>query len=80
MVPFGIEGTVVDITEGEFTIEDTVARIEGKDGIGMTKTHGITMMQKWPVRRGRPYKEKLALDEPLITGQRIIDHTLSHSH
>jgi V/A-type H+-transporting ATPase subunit A len=73
MIPFGIEGTVEDITEGEFTIEDTVARVETKDGTGMTKTHGITMMQKWPVRRGRPYKEKLALDEPLITGQRIID-------
>ena len=73
MIPFGIEGTVLEIFEGEYTIEDTIARVVTRVGTEMTKIHAITMMQKWPVRRGRPYKEKLSLNEPLITGQRIID-------
>ena len=73
MIPNGIEGTVLEIFEGEYTIEDTIARVVTKVGTEMTKIHALTMMQKWPVRRGRPYKEKLALNEPLITGQRVID-------
>lgn len=73
MVPYGIEGTLTDISEGEFTVEETIARVETQAGSGMNRVQALTMMQKWPVRRGRPYKEKMALDEPLITGQRIID-------
>ncbi len=69
MVPHGISGTVKSIKSGEFTIVDTVCVIEGKDG----KTSELQMMQKWPVRLGRPYKEKIDPDKPLITGQRIID-------
>ncbi|AGC67372.1 V-type ATP synthase subunit alpha [Thermoclostridium stercorarium subsp. stercorarium DSM 8532] len=69
MVPFGIEGTIEDIKEGEFTVEDIVATVRTKDG----ELKPVKMMQKWPVRKQRPYKEKLAPDEPMITGQRTID-------
>lgn len=69
MVPQGIKGHVTSILEGDFTIEDTVALVENRDG-EITK---ITMLQKWPVRVGRPYKEKLPPSMPLVTGQRVID-------
>jgi len=68
MVPHGIEGTVEDIRAGEFTVLDVVARISTASGI-----KDVTMLTRWPVRRGRPYREKLAPYEPLVTGQRIID-------
>jgi len=68
MVPPGISGKVVFIHSGEATVTDVIARVE-KDG-AVTE---ITMMQKWPVRKGRMYKEKLSPDEPLVTGQRVID-------
>lgn len=69
MVPFGVEGEVQEIYSGEFTIDETIARIRLKDG----SIKDITMLQKWPVRKGRPYKKKIAPDEPMITGQRVID-------
>lgn len=69
MVPYGIEGTVQEIFNGEFTVEETVAVIKTDNGDSVN----ITMMQKWPVRKERPYKEKLQPNEPMITGQRIID-------
>ena len=69
MVPFGIEGTIERIESGDFTVDSTVAEVKGPDG----KLVNLTMMQKWPVRKERPYKEKLSPTEPLITGQRIID-------
>ena len=68
MVPYGVEGTVKEIKSGEFTVEETVAVVETKDG-----DKELTMMQKWPVRRGRPYVKKLPLDVPLVTGQRVVD-------
>ena len=68
MVPYGIEGTVKEIREGDFTVTDTVAVIATKDG-----DKAVTMMQKWPVRKGRPYKEKLPPATPLVTGQRVVD-------
>ena len=68
MVPYGIEGTVKSIAEGDYTVTETVAVIETKDG-----DKNLTLMQKWPVRRGRPYRKKLSPDKPLITGQRVID-------
>ncbi len=68
MVPKGIEGTITSITAGEYTVEDVVAEVQTEDGIKQ-----LTLMQKWPVRRGRPYAEKLNPVEPLVTGQRVID-------
>jgi len=68
MTPKGIEGTITSITAGEYTVEDVVAEVETEDGIKQ-----ITLMQKWPVRRGRPYAEKLNPVDPLVTGQRVID-------
>jgi len=69
MVPVGAKGRIVSITEGDYTVVDTVAVLEREDG---TKEN-LTLMQKWPVRQGRPYKQKLSPDKPMITGQRIID-------
>ena len=68
LVPNGIEGEVKEIKDGEYTIEQTVAKIA--DG---NKVHNLNMIQKWPVRIGRPYKEKLTPDTPMLTGQRVID-------
>lgn len=69
MIPPSIEGTIKKIEAGSYTVTDTVAVIETADG----KEVNVTLMQKWPVRRGRPYKQKLSPDMPLITGQRVID-------
>lgn len=69
MVPFGIKGTVESIESGSFTVEDVVCKVKKEDGT----IAELTMMQKWPVRRGRPYKQKLSPEMPLITGQRVID-------
>ena len=68
MVPNGIKGRIKDIKEGSFTVADTVAVIETEDG-----DKELNMIQKWPVRKGRPYKKKIDPKEPLITGQRVID-------
>lgn len=68
MVPYGIKGTVKKIKSGEFTVEEVVAVVETADG-----DKELTMMQKWPVRRGRPYVKKLPPEKPLVTGQRVID-------
>lgn len=68
MVPYGIKGTVKEIRAGEFTVEETVAVISTEAG-----DKELTLMQKWPVRRGRPYKKKLPPEMPLVTGQRVID-------
>ncbi len=64
MVPPGISGKVDMIKTGEFTVDEIVAVIDGKE---------VRMMQKWPVRRGRPFAKKTAPEEPLITGQRVCD-------
>lgn len=69
MVPYGLKGTITKISEGDFTALDTVAILEKED----KTTENLTLMQKWPVRRGRPYKQKLSPDKPLVTGQRVID-------
>ena len=57
MVPYGIKGTVVSINEGEYTVEDTVAVIRDESG----QEKQVRLMQKWPVRIGRPYKKKRRL-------------------
>ncbi|RXE58863.1 V-type ATP synthase subunit A [Acetivibrio mesophilus] len=69
MVPHGVQGTIEEITGGSFTVEEAVAKVrtENKELVE------IRMMQKWPVRVGRPYKEKLPPTTPLVTGQRVID-------
>ena len=68
MVPYGIKGKVKEIKAGEFTVEEVVAVIETENG-----EKELTMMQKWPVRRGRPYLKKLPPEMPLVTGQRVVD-------
>ncbi len=69
MVSPGVTGTVSEIKGGEFTVTDTVAQIQTEGGEKVS----VALMQKWPVRKPRPYVEKLAPDEPLSTGQRVID-------
>lgn len=69
MIPVGMAGEIAEIYDGEFTIEQPVAKLRTPDG----KIVDVLMYQKWPVRKGRPYREKMAPDEPLVTGQRIID-------
>lgn len=68
LVPNGMGGQVLSIEEGDFTIEDTVAILQTPSG-----KRPVSMLRKWPVRRGRPYKEKLSPLSPMITGQRVID-------
>ncbi|MDH3446079.1 MAG: V-type ATP synthase subunit A, partial [Deltaproteobacteria bacterium] len=70
LVPLGVEGNVVEIRQGNFTVEETVARIMPKSGGDAVE---IRLMQRWPVRRGRPCRQKLSPNTPLITGQRVID-------
>ena len=65
MVPIGISGEITSITEGLFTIIDDICVLDD--------TQKIQMLQKWPVRKGRPFKKKLNPDVPLLTGQRVID-------
>jgi V/A-type H+-transporting ATPase subunit A len=70
MIPFGIEGEVVDIvSEGEYTVIDVICKV--KDHYG--DVHDVQMMQKTPVRVGRPFLDRIAMNTPLITGQRVID-------
>lgn len=69
MVPNGISGRLTAIEEGDYRVTDTVYQIEGKDG----QVFQGSLMQKWPVRKGRPFARKLIPVEPMITGQRVID-------
>ena len=69
MVPFGVSGRVTKIAAGSYTVEEPVYEIEQADG----SLFAGTLMQKWPVRRGRPFAQKLIPVEPLVTGQRVID-------
>ena len=68
MVPPELSGEITAIKSGEYTLDETVATLKTATG-----TVNLTMLQRWPVRRGRPYKEKIAPTEPMITGQRVID-------
>ena len=69
MVPAGSDGVVQEINEGDYTIEEPVARVK-RNG----ETKELTMLQKWPVRKPRPYKKRLDSSQLLITGMRIIDY------
>ena len=68
LVPVGYAGKVLSIAEGEYTIEEPIAEINTANG-----KKSVAMLRKWPVRKGRPYKEKLSPDKPMVTGQRVID-------
>ena len=68
MAPKGADGVVADIKEGDFSLEDTVCTVRTGKG-----DMPVSLMHRWPVRVGRPYKKKLSPDIPLVTGQRVID-------
>ncbi len=68
MVPYGVKGTVAAIEEGDFTVTQTVATISTDKG-----DKPLSLMQKWPVRSGRPYQQKMPPEMPLVTGQRVVD-------
>lgn len=68
MVPYGVRGTIKEIKSGEFTVEETVYVVETEKGL-----KNLTLMQKWPARKGRPYAAKMKPEAPMITGQRVID-------
>ena len=69
MVPYGVSGTVCAIAEKSmYNVDEVIAEIKTANGVKK-----LTMLQKWPVRKGRPYVEKLTPGEPMITGQRVID-------
>lgn len=68
MIPYGVSGVVKEIKSGEFNIVETIAVISTDNG-----DKDICMLQKWPVRKGRPYKSKMSPSMPMVTGQRVID-------
>lgn len=68
MVPYGIKGQITNINAGTYDVTEVIATIKTEDG-----EKEVTLMQKWPVRKGRPYKEKKNPNKPLITGQRVVD-------
>lgn len=68
LVPKGVKGVIASIESGEHTIDDTIAVV--KDG---KTTYKVNMYQKCPVRKGRPYAEKMAPVKPMISGQRVLD-------
>ncbi len=69
MVPYGVEGKIADIESGDYTVDEVIGHVKSSDG----KLYELKLMQKWPVRQGRPYKTKISPDMPLVTGQRVID-------
>ena len=69
LVPKGLMGILRSIKEGDYNIDETVAVVDTPNG----SSQNLTLLQKWPVRVGRPYKQKLSPDMPLVTGQRVID-------
>jgi V/A-type H+/Na+-transporting ATPase subunit A len=69
MAPVGVAGEVTEVRAGEHTVTETVCVVKDEKG----ETRELTMMQKWPVRRGRPYQEKMSPTVPMVTGQRVID-------
>ncbi|MBD3405840.1 MAG: V-type ATP synthase subunit A [Candidatus Lokiarchaeota archaeon] len=70
MIPLGVKGEIVEIaSKGEYTVIETICKV--KDSYG--DIHDVIMMQRTPVRTGRPFKERVSMNTPLITGQRVID-------
>ncbi|MBQ6087926.1 MAG: V-type ATP synthase subunit A, partial [Firmicutes bacterium] len=78
MVPYGVKGNVEWIEGGEYVVTDIVCKVKLTEAYPAENLEAgdikeLSLMQKWPVRKGRPYKEKLTPEMPLITGQRVID-------
>ena len=69
LVPVGVSGTLKSLNAGEYTVTETVGEVVTDKG----ERAALTLMQKWPVRRGRPIRRKLSPDRPLVTGQRVVD-------
>lgn len=74
MVPNGVAGTVKRLKMGDFTLRRRLRSLKNENG----GDSPLTLMQSWPVRKGRPYREKLPPDMPLVTGQRVIDTLVPH--
>ena len=68
MIPYGVSGKIKSIKGGSFKVDETVCVVETADG-----DKELSLMQKWPVRQGRPYKQKFPPSQPLVTGQRVVD-------
>jgi len=69
LLPLGYDGELVEIKGGNFTVDDEIAKVRLSNG----KIQSVTMLKKWPVRKGRPYAEKRSPSSPMVTGQRVID-------
>jgi len=69
MVPNKMTGKIIAVTAGDYAVDEVIGLVQGPNGV----EYALTLMQKWPVRVGRPYKEKLSPVMPLVTGQRVID-------
>ena len=69
MVPPTVSGTITSLNAGSYSITDKIGSVKQEDG----SDYDVTLMQKWPVRKGRPYARKISPDVPLVTGQRVID-------
>ncbi|MBR4002993.1 MAG: V-type ATP synthase subunit A [Clostridia bacterium] len=69
LVPFGVSGVVESLEEGDYNITQVIGTIK----TNKNKKVEVKMLQKWPVRKGRPYYKKLTPDQPMVTGQRVID-------
>ena len=69
MVPYGVSGEITELATGEYTVDEVIGHVKSPDGV----LHELKLMQKWPVRQGRPYQRKISPDMPMVTGQRVID-------
>ena len=70
LIPLGVKGEVVEIVSpGEYTVVETICKVKDSSG----DVHDVVMLQKTPVRIGRPFKDRFPMDTPLVTGQRVID-------
>lgn len=68
MIPVGVKGTLKQLEDGDYKVEDTLYVVETAQG-----EQSFNMIQRWPIRRGRKIREKHEPENPLITGQRVID-------
>lgn len=68
MIPPGVKGKLKSIASGSFKVDEDIAVVETEQG-----DRAVQLMQKWPVRRGRPFERKMDPNVPLVTGQRVID-------
>ena len=70
LIPLRVEGEIVEIAKkGEYTVIETICKVKDQHG----DIHDVMMLQRTPVRVGRPFKERVGMDTPLVTGQRVID-------